>query len=132
MDRCGRDRPRRLIQGERIKTNTVYQKRFERNLYIDINILLYVRKPRKSIREFGIENIKFDTSLVADQPSKEYLAEVSQVFTDSLNKLCVPNCVSYSTPLIVSINTTTPFDYIKLTTDESYNLRTTTEGILYV
>lgn len=82
----------------------------------------------QSIIEFGLGNIKFDTSSVADQFSKEYIVEASQVFTSSIEKLCTPNCVYNPTSLVVSISTTTPFDYMKLTTDEMYNLQITTEG----
>lgn len=64
-----------------------------------------------------------------DQLSKEYMTEASQVFISSIKKLCVPNCVSSPTIIVISISTSTPFDYIKLTTDESYLLKITTEGI---
>lgn len=84
---------------------------------------------RKSILEFGLDNIKFDTSLMADQRSKEYMTEASQVFLSSLKKLCVPNCISYTNSVAISIRTSSPFDNIKLTTNESYNLKITTEGI---
>jgi len=69
---------------------------------------------------------------MADQLSKEYMSEATQVFVSSIKKLCVPNCVSYTTSPIISITTSTPFDYIKLTTNESYSLKTNTEGILLV
>ncbi|VVC24515.1 Hypothetical protein CINCED_3A025084 [Cinara cedri] len=82
----------------------------------------------KSIMEFDLENVQFETSMIADQRSKEYMTEVSEVFKSSLKKLCIPNCVSYSTTATISISTTTPFDYIKLTTDESYYLKIITEG----
>uniref|UniRef100_A0A2S2QN92 beta-N-acetylhexosaminidase n=1 Tax=Sipha flava TaxID=143950 RepID=A0A2S2QN92_9HEMI len=82
----------------------------------------------KSVIEFSVDNIKFDTSSVADQLGKEYMTEVSQVFISSLKKLCIPNCVSYDNTPIISISTSTPFGYIKLTTNESYNLKISTEG----
>lgn len=87
---------------------------------------------RKSIMEFGLDNVQFEMSLIADQLSKEYMIEVSEVFKSSLKKLCIPNCISNSTITIISISTNTPFDYIKLTTDESYNLKIMTEGIINI
>ncbi|XP_025201242.1 chitooligosaccharidolytic beta-N-acetylglucosaminidase-like isoform X2 [Melanaphis sacchari] len=83
---------------------------------------------RKSVVEFGLDNVKFDTSKMADQLSKEYMSEASQVFISSLKKLCVPNCVSYATTPIIYISTSDPFDYIKLITNESYNLKINTDG----
>lgn len=65
---------------------------------------------------------------MADQLSKEYMSEASQVFILSLKKLCVPNCVSYTNTPIISISTRNPFEYIKLTTNESYSLKINTEG----
>jgi len=56
------------------------------------------------------------------------MTEASQVFISSLKKHCIPNCVSYTTKTIISIITSTPFEYIKLTTDESYYLKITTNG----
>lgn len=86
---------------------------------------------RKSIVEFDLDSVKFDTSRIVDQNSKEYMNEASQVFMSSLKKLCTPNCVSCGTAPVISISTSTPFDYIKLTTDESYVLIISTEGNLY-
>lgn len=80
--------------------------------------------------EFGLDNVQFDTSLIADKLSKEFITEVSEVFKSSLKKLCVPNCVPYSSAVIISISTNTQFGYIKLTTDESYNLKIMTEGTI--
>ncbi|KAE9524629.1 hypothetical protein AGLY_014679 [Aphis glycines] len=82
----------------------------------------------KSVIEFGIDNVKFDTSKMADQLSREYMSEASQVFISSLKKLCIPNCVSNAITPIISITTSNPFDYIKLTTNESYSLKINTEG----
>lgn len=82
----------------------------------------------KSIVEFDLDGVKFDTSSMVDQNSKEYMNEASQVFMSSLKNLCTPNCVSYGTAPVISISTNTPFDYIKLTTDESYVLIISTEG----
>lgn len=84
---------------------------------------------RKSVIEFGLDNVKFDISSVTDQLSKNYFNEVSQVFKSSLKKLCIPNCVPYDNTPIIYISTSSPFDYIKLTTNESYNLKITTEGM---
>lgn len=84
---------------------------------------------RKSVIEFGFDNIKFDTSSVTDQLSKNYFIEVSQVFKSSLKKLCIPNCVPHENTPVISLSTSSPFSYIKLTTNESYNLKITTEGI---
>lgn len=98
-------------------------------MLFDLYILLLVLCNRKSVIEFGVENVKFDITSVADQLGKEYITEVSQVFSSSLKKLCIPNCVSYDNSPIISISTSTPFGYIKLTTNESYNLKITTEGI---
>lgn len=84
---------------------------------------------RKSVIEFGLDNIKFDTSSVTDQLSKNYFIEVSEVFKSSLKKLCIPNCVPYENTPIISLSTSSPFGYIKLTTNESYSLKITTEGI---
>lgn len=92
-------------------------------------VLLLVLYNRKSVIEFSVDNVKFDTSSVVDHLGKEYMTEVSQVFISSLKKLCIPNCVSYDNNPIISISTSTPFGYIKLTTNESYNLKITTEGI---
>ncbi|XP_060834731.1 chitooligosaccharidolytic beta-N-acetylglucosaminidase-like isoform X2 [Rhopalosiphum padi] len=83
---------------------------------------------RHSVIEFGLDNVKFDTSKMADQLSKEYMSEASQVFILSLKKLCVPNCVSYTNTPIISISTSNLFDHIKLTTDESYSLKINIEG----
>lgn len=80
--------------------------------------------------EFGLDNVQFESSLIADQLSKEFITEVSDVFKSSLKKLCVPNCVSYSTAVIISISTNAPFGYIKLTTDESYNLKIMADGTI--
>lgn len=91
--------------------------------------LLLVLFNRKSVIEFDVDNVKFDTSLIADQLGKEYMTEVTQVFLSSLKKLCTPYCVSYDNIPIISISTSTQFGYIKLTTNESYDLKITTEGI---
>jgi len=66
---------------------------------------------------------------MADQLSREYMSEASQVFISSLKKLCIPNCVSNAITPIISISTSNPFDYIKLTTNESYSLKIKTEGM---
>lgn len=97
--------------------------------YISIVICIVYIYCRKSIVEFGLDNVKFDTSSVTDQLSKDYFTEVFQVFKSSLEKLCIPNCVPYDNTPIITISTNSPFDYIKLTTNESYNLKITTEGM---
>jgi len=66
---------------------------------------------------------------MADQLSREYMSEASQVFISSLKTLCIPNCVSNAITPIISITTSNPFDYIKLTTNESYSLKINTEGM---
>lgn len=83
---------------------------------------------RKSVREIGLDNIKFNLSGLSDSLSKQYFTEVSQVFFSSVKKLCKPRCVSTSYGPIIYIETMASFDYLKLNTDESYQLNITTKG----
>lgn len=68
----------------------------------------------------------FNTSLVADELGKEYIAEVSQVFMLSLKKLCEPYCIPRTNNLIIFVITKSPFTSLKWSTDESYDLSVST------
>ncbi|XP_050421396.1 chitooligosaccharidolytic beta-N-acetylglucosaminidase-like isoform X2 [Adelges cooleyi] len=83
---------------------------------------------KKSIIEFGLENVQFNLSSVADDLGKQYLTEASEVFLNSLKALCKPRCAPYANNPTVYISTTTPFDYLKWTTNERYALSIVTEG----
>lgn len=81
---------------------------------------------------FGHGNIKFNTSLVADEPGREYMAEASQVFMTSVEKMCVPQCVPNANDVTVFITTTSPFASLKLSTNESYSLNITTDDCTWI
>lgn len=82
---------------------------------------------RDRVVRFGPENIKFNTSSVADEPGREYMAEASRVFTSSVEKMCVSQCVPNANDVTVFITTTSPFAGLKLSTNESYSLNITTD-----
>lgn len=59
---------------------------------------------------------------MADERSKEYMTEVSQVLMSSLEKICEPKCVPSSNTLAVFVTTTSAFTDLKWSTNESYEL----------
>lgn len=87
---------------------------------------------RDLVVRFGPDNIKFNTSSVADEPGREYMAEVSQVFVSSVKKMCEPQCVPNANDVIVSITTTSLFTSLKLSTNESYSLNITTDDCMRI
>lgn len=81
---------------------------------------------RDPVIEFGLENVTFNTSSVADNPGKEYMTEVSLVFISSLKKLCGSQCSPNANNLTVHITTIAPFAGLKWSTNESYSLNIST------
>jgi len=103
------------------------QKYFKRYLeFLFIFFFFFIFFTRNSVTEFGLNNVKFNTSSVADDLGKEYIAEASQVLMSSLKNLCKPQCVPNTNDLIIFINTTTPFTNLKWSTNESYSLNIST------
>lgn len=77
---------------------------------------------RDPVTKFGLDNVVFNLSSVADELGKQYMVEVSQVLMSSLRKMCEPRCIPNDNNLTVFITTATPFTNIKLSTNESYEL----------
>jgi len=72
--------------------------------------------------KFGLDNVVFNLTSVADELGKQYMVEASEVLISSLRKICEPRCIPNDNNLTVFITTDTPFTNIKLSTDESYEL----------
>jgi len=72
--------------------------------------------------KFGLDNVVFNLTSVADELGKQYMVEASEVLMSSLRKICEPQCIPNDNNLTVFIITDTPFTSIKLSTDESYEL----------
>jgi len=85
-------------------------------------LLVLITICRDPVIKFGLDNIVFNISSVADELGKQYMAEVSQVLMSSLKKICEPRCIPNDNNLTVFITTATPFTSIKLSTNESYEL----------
>lgn len=82
--------------------------------------------------KFGLDNVVFNVSSVADELGKQYMAEVSQVLMSSLRKICEPRCIPNDNNLTVFITTATPFTNIKLSTNESYELNVFTDNLTQI
>jgi len=83
---------------------------------------------RDPVIKFGLDNVVFNLSSVADELGKQYMVEASQVLTSSLKKICEPRCIPNDNNLTVFITTATPFANIKLSTNESYELNISTNN----
>jgi hexosaminidase len=83
--------------------------------------------------KFGLHNVVFNLSSVADELGKQYMTEASQVLMSSLKTICSPQCIPNDNNLTVFITTTTPFTNIKWSTNESYelNISTNCKTIIY-
>ncbi|XP_027837805.2 chitooligosaccharidolytic beta-N-acetylglucosaminidase-like isoform X2 [Aphis gossypii] len=87
-------------------------------------IMTTIKNP---VVKFGLENIVFNSSSVADEFGKQYMAEASEVLMSSLRTICKPRCVPNDNNLTVFITTTAPFTNIKWSTNESYELNISTD-----
>jgi len=85
-------------------------------------LLILINNFRDPVFTFGLDNVVFNVSSVADELGKQYIVEASQVLMSSLRKICEPRCIPKDNNLTVFITTSTPFTNIKLSTDESYEI----------
>lgn len=70
-----------------------------------------------------MNNVVFIPPSVADVRSMEYMAEASQVFMSSLEKICRFRCVPNLNMLAIFVTTVDAFENLKWSTNESYDLR---------
>jgi len=91
-------------------------------------LLILITMCRDPVIKFGLDNVVFNVSSVADELGKQYMVEVSQVLMSSLRKICEPRSIPNDNNLTVFITTATPFTNIKLSTNESYELNVFTDN----